>query len=111
MKIIYIADDGKQFDDPWECEAYEELQKHTYIYGIKFVTDHDAEYQISHGEEFEDYIYNKANCVLIHNERELSDLQWLADYCGWSEFQQIDSTGMWKRIQISLWDGKWEKVR
>ena len=110
MKVIYIADDGKQFDDPWECEAYEELRKHPYIYGITFA-DHGEEYHIVYGNEFEDSIYNYADGILIHNERELVDLQWLADYCGWCEFQQIDSPGIWKRTQIGFGDGKWEKVR
>ena len=110
MKIIYIADDGKQFDDQWECEWYEELQKHPHIYGIKFY-ENDLEFQIDHWKEDDDSYYNHADGILIHNERELEDLQWLADCCGWSEFQQIDSPGMWKRIQISFCNGKWEKVR
>lgn len=27
MKIIYRADDGREFDDEYECEAYEDQQK------------------------------------------------------------------------------------
>lgn len=27
MRIVFIANDGRQFDNQWECEAYEEQQK------------------------------------------------------------------------------------
>ena len=27
MKVLYIADDGKEFEDEYECEKYEEIQK------------------------------------------------------------------------------------
>ena len=35
MRIVYIADDGKEFDNEFECEHYEWLQNHPNLKYIK----------------------------------------------------------------------------
>ena len=35
MRTVYIADDGKEFDNEFECEHYEWLQNHPHLKDIK----------------------------------------------------------------------------
>ena len=46
MKIIYIAEDGTQFDDEFECESYEGKLNHPYLKNIVFYDIKDNFYTI-----------------------------------------------------------------
>ena len=37
MRIIYVADDGKQFDDEYECLNYEWRAAHPYLKDVRVV--------------------------------------------------------------------------
>lgn len=111
MKTIYIADDGTTFDDYYECENYEESMKHPNLYHITFLDSIGKELNPDEFPKgvFDDLLYQKCEWVIVHDEKEVSDIQWLADYCGWSEFEDITSPGTWKR-EDAVWDGVWSKV-
>ncbi len=113
MRIVYIADDGTQFDDEWECESYEKCITHQAMYGIQFFNNKDRDfYHITKGNEFSDDIYQRADVVVVHSDEELKCLQWLTDYCGWLEFKMILSTGTWLREPDEFFNGLnvWKKV-
>lgn len=110
MKTIYIADDDTTFDDYYECENYEESMKHPNLYYITFMDSAGEELDHSDFKDgiFDDLLYQECQSLIVHDDREVSDIQWLADYCGWSEFEEITSPGLWKR-EDAFWDGVWKK--
>ena len=113
MKIIFVANDGKQFDDEWECEQYEASLIHTHLTSIIFYNADGETYRIDtkdYKNMFDEDIYNDAEKVIIHTEEELADFLWLTETCGWIEFNQIDSVGTWVRHVGEAWyDGEWVK--
>jgi hypothetical protein len=109
MKIWYESEDGIYFEDEYECEAHEQKLAHPNLNTIVFFDLENEEYTIGDNILDED-IYQRAEKVIIHNERELNDFMWLADECGWSEFTQIEEIGEWNRYTTDSWsDGRWSK--
>ena len=100
MRVIYIADDGTQFDDEWECKSYEMRQNHPYCATIEYFNE--AGNPLTIGEDitdaFDDRIYDFAWKVIIHNEEEFKDFCWLQDYHGWYDMECITGPGVWNYI-------------
>ena len=92
MKTIYIADDGTQFDDKYECEDYEWQLNHPYL---KDVHAFDKD-----GNEFEDIFsedtYNYSAKIIVTSDEGLKDLQALTDYAGYCCYGYIDRVGEWE---------------
>ena len=110
MKIIYEAFDGKQFETEDECYSYEAFYEHPYLHSIVFYDKNDNKYLIGN-DIFVDSIYQEAEKIRIHNENEIKDLLWLADQCGWCEFEDITEPGFWIRKELNfLGDAEWEKI-
>ena len=115
MRTIYIAEDGTEFNNVWDCEDYEALLSHQEIYNIAFFDEMSNKTFVKHGDEFNDDLYNYAEKIIVHNERELECLKWITDYCGWCEFEDITSPGTWIRevdeeVYSYYKDSKWKKV-
>ena len=91
MKIIYIADDGTQFDNEWDCEAYEWRLNHPHLKDI-LIYDKD-------GNRFEDNFsedaYNYSTKIVITNSDTLQAVQDLGSYTGYCAYESIDSIGEW----------------
>lgn len=109
MKAIYVADDGTEFDDQFECEDYEESTKHCNLYDVTFLDSSGKSLKLKDRSKrlFDNlpYVYQNCNKIVVHNEEEVVSVQWLADYYGWCcEFEQITSPGTWIRE-----DGAWKK--
>ncbi len=112
MEIIYIADDGTEFDDLYECETYEECKKHPHLYDIIFLDSAGEELDHSKFKYgiFDDSLYQKCESIVVHNDDEVTDLLWSAEYCGWCEFEQITSPGTWIREEGEvIRNGVWSK--
>lgn len=45
MKIIYIADDGKQFDNEWDCEDYEWKLNHPNLKDVHVFNEEGVEFE------------------------------------------------------------------
>lgn len=99
MKILYIADDGTQFEDEWECTDYEWRLAHPHLKEIKFL---NAAGEPILSDPLEDITYNKTETVIVPNEAALQDLQDLADYTGFCDYMDIDSIGTWKHYDDSM---------
>lgn len=100
MKVIYIADDGKEFEDYWECREYEFLLNHPHLKTITFYSKygvqifiHEKEYYIMRNDE---QFYEDVEYIIIHNENELADFMDFIQKAGYISFQTIDSIGEWK---------------
>ena len=78
MRTVYIADDGKQFEDEYECEHHEFELKHPHLQTIEAYN--------KDGEKITDLLdedaYDNCERIILHSEEELSDLQYGADYFG-----------------------------
>lgn len=114
MKIIYQADDGKLFENEWDCEEHEakiKYLKHPHLKNITFFTKEDCPYFMDDDSIFSDDIYYYCWKITVHNIDELNDLIWLTDYWGWCEFKQITEPGTWERHEIDLFKGHWVKIK
>ena len=113
MKILYQADDGKLFENEWDCEEYEAKIVHSHLKNITFFTIEDCPYFMNDDNIFSDDIYYDCWKITVHNIDELNDLIWLVDYCGWCEFEQITEPGTWIRHETDSFfhEGYWVKIK
>lgn len=111
MKTLYIADDGTEFDNEFDCENYEEIETHKEVLDIDFFDINDNPIEMTKDTVFDDRNYFNVYRIVIHSEKELSALNWLAEYCGWCEFEPeyIDSVGTW--IYDDSDDGSWQRIK
>lgn len=92
MKIIYRADDGKEFDNRDDCENYEWSLEHPDI--NKVVLFDDIGHKIS-GSIFSQKVYESAQTVNIPDDKALEDFLIMADFMGFCSYEDIDSPGVW----------------
>lgn len=114
MDILYRAYDGTIFDEEFDCMEYEEKinLRDKEINKIRFFNEENEEYHI---EEyiFDDNIYYNCVKIIIENETQVEALSELAGYCGWCEFEQITSPGIWIRVPNDCfyrYEGYWKKI-
>ena len=93
MRVIYIADDGKEFDNEFECEHYEWILNHPNLKDIKI-------YDKRTGELFDDIMsnddaYQYGDKVVIPTELALKEFHDWAEYGGYCDAYQITETGTW----------------
>lgn len=91
MKTVYIADDGKEFTDAFECEDYEWMLHHKNLHGV---TMYDKDGVIL-TDFFEEETYVKAERILVPNNAAAKDLRELGDYTGYSGYEDISESGEW----------------
>ena len=112
MDIIYRAFDGKDFNNEEECLNYENSIIHPNLFTIHFFNkDTKEDYYINKDDIYDDQVYYKADKIIIHNKDEYEDFAWLAKECGWIEFDDINTFGLWERKCHNgiLSDGFWIK--
>jgi hypothetical protein len=92
MRIIYIADDGTQFDDEWSCRDYEWKLNHPHLKEIH-AFDKD-------GKEFENIFaedtYNYSEKIIVETDIAAKELQELGQYTGYCSYEDIDKAGEWR---------------
>ena len=92
MRTVYIANDGTQFDNKYECETYE--------FNLT-ISDHNLKFYDAGGTLL-DYpiidsrIYNLSDKVIVPDEQSLDVLRKVSYANGWCEFDYIDSIGVWE---------------
>jgi hypothetical protein len=92
MRVIYIADDGKEFDNEYNCKDYEwKLNREGMDEGLHM-------YDIN-GDELTDYLeastYNQVMTITIDDEDALQYIKDVSKYTGFCEYDSIDKCGMW----------------
>ena len=92
MRTVYIADDGKEFDDEFECEDYEWLQNHPHLNDVKC---YDKAGNLFDDIMAEDTYYYCQKIIVPTDEcaKELSDL---ADHTGYCYYSHITESGIWE---------------
>ncbi len=100
MKVIYKADDGKEFDSYRECGEYEYLLNRPWLKTIEFYDKHGERIFINEKEYSliwsENRFYEIVEHIIIHNDDELITLMNFVHNAGYISFKTIDSVGEWK---------------
>ena len=91
MKTVYIADDGKNFEDEYECMNYEFCISHPHLKTIELYDRHGKKLT----NPLDDETYFNFTKIIVHSEEELIDLYCAADYTGFSGYYDIKSVGTW----------------
>lgn len=91
MRVIYIADDGTQFDDEFECRDYEWKLNHPNLKDVH-IFDND-------GHEFENIFsedaYNYSAKIVVLSDDAAKELRDLANYTGYCYYAHITNVGEW----------------
>jgi hypothetical protein len=91
MRTIYIADDGTQFDDEFECEAYEWKLNHLNLKDVHAFNKDGIEFEDIFSEE----TYNYSTKIVVSSDEAAKELQELARYTGYCCYEDIDKAGEW----------------
>lgn len=105
MKIVYIADDGKEFNDEFECYNYEWLLHHPHLKDIKCY-DKDGKLL---SNIMADDTYNYSQVIVVPTDECAKELSDLAEYSGYCYYHHITEAGIWKFEEKGT-DGRFEKV-
>lgn len=109
MRVIYIADDGTEFDDETECYEYEVGKKHPCLMNVKFFDKNGNMFGIDKNHIYAYSTYNNSEKIIIHDEDELKDFLWWSEACGWCEFyEHINAVGVWVRHAVDCIHGVWK---
>lgn len=92
MRIVYIADDGKEFDDEYECKDYEWKLNYPHIENVRLYGKHNKKL----GDIFSEKTYCEVQKIIISDEKALNDFQDLAKYTGFCCYEDIIECGEWK---------------
>ena len=92
MRIIYIADDGTEFDNEFDCEHYEWKLNHPHLKDVHIFDKYGTEFK----NIFMQASYDYSSKIIITNEEALKDFQEFTEYTGFISFEDIDKVGEWK---------------
>lgn len=92
MKVIYIADDGKEFNNAYDCESYEWKLGHTHLNEICFYDKDGNKLDDAYSEN----TYNNVEIIVVPNEDAVKELQELARYTGYCYYEDIVECGEWQ---------------
>ena len=99
MRIVYIADDGKEFDDEFDCIDYEWKLNHPSLNDVHLYDKDSNELD----DMFSENTYGAVMKIIIPSESAVRDLQKLGDYTGYCCYEWIDEPGEW------IWDDEGSK--
>lgn len=91
MRVVYIADDGKEFDDEFDCKDYEWGLNHPHLKDIHIYDENNKEME----NIFLDDTYNRAAKIIVQNNNAVKDLQELARHIGFCCYEDITECGEW----------------
>ena len=90
MRVLYIADDGTEFDNEWDCGDYEWRQNHKALNSIIFLDENNNVLN----DPMSDETYNNAETIVVPTDEAAKELRELGEYCGWF-YDSITSAGTW----------------
>ena len=90
MRVLYIADDGTEFDNEWDCGDYEWRQNHKALNSIIFLDENNNVLN----DPMSDETYNNAETIVVPTDEAAKELRELGEYCGWF-YDSIISAGTW----------------
>lgn len=96
MRTIYIADDGAQFEDKWECEVYEFCQTLPDLDKIILVDDNGKILNSDSMLLFDEDTYTNTQVIIISSAEAVKSLHKIAEYTGFCEYKDITQPGFWR---------------
>lgn len=93
MKVVYMSDDGKTFDNKYDCMDHEWLLYHPNV--KYFASFYDKELWELDDTLSED-TYQNTDMIIVTDDVVISDLHALAEYTGFCNYGDITETGVWK---------------
>lgn len=94
-KEFYIANDGTEFEDEYECITYDmELLCKSFE---------------TYNKDFDRIDFESAKYIVIHSEEELDNIAKVCEYNGWT-VDGLEETGLYRYDNSWRYD-RWEKVR
>lgn len=106
MKVIYVADDGTQFDDRYECEYYEWVLNHP---SLKEIVFYDEDGNVL-ADIFSQDTYEYTMKIFVPTDEAAKELSGLGRYAGFCAYENIDSAGTWVWKVFDRLNGKFVKV-
>lgn len=91
MRVVYIADDGKEFDDKYDCEDYEWKLNHSGLNDVRMYDKDNNELE----NIFSQDTYEIVMKIVIPSENSVKDLQDLGRYTGFGSYEDINEPGEW----------------
>jgi len=91
MRVVYIANDGTQFDDGFDCEDYEWKLNHPRIVDIKFYDEFNNELF----DPFSEKTYVETQTIIVPDDETAEQLRDLGYYTGFCCYEDITSAGKW----------------
>ena len=105
MRVVYIADDGKEFDNEFDCEDYEWKLKHHHLNDVRFYDKDDMRLR----DIFSEDTYENVVKIIVPNDYAVIDMKELARYTGYCYYSHITEAGTWT-FELNGADGKFVKV-
>ena len=106
MRTIYIADDGKQFDDEYECEHYEWVLNHP---SLKEIICYDEDGNIF-DDLFEQDTYEYTMKIFVPTDEAAKEFRELGRLMGFCSYEDVESAGTWVWKDLERLNGKFVKV-
>jgi len=94
MRTVYIADDGRQFDNEWDCEEYEAILAHPNLKNVTWVLEDGN--VCGSSKCMEDFVYNHCVRITVPTDEAAADVRWLANFCGFCDYADIAGMGTWE---------------
>lgn len=91
MRTVYIADDGTQFDDEFECEDYEWKLNHPHLKDVRCYDKDGNELK----NIFSENTYGYSQKIIVPTDEAARDLQELSKYTGYCYYGHIAESGTW----------------
>lgn len=92
MKVVYMSDDGKTFDNKYDCMDYEWLLYHPNVkFFVGFYDKNSKELKNIISED----TYQNTDMVIVTNKAAIADLHALAEYTGFCNYSDIIKSGIW----------------
>lgn len=89
MRTVFIADDGTEFDDEWDCKDYE-FRKSLDFEGIEMYDKYGTRY-----DPYSERGYNKVVKIIVKTEEAVTVLNKIAKYTGFVLYEDVNSIGTW----------------
>ena len=85
----YIADDGTEFDDRFECDEYEN-RNNPEINNVRFFNSNGSEVKFSSNDNF----FTDINKIIINDGNQYQAFKKVTNFYGW-HFDEINQPGTW----------------
>lgn len=106
MRTVYIANDGTQFDDEYECQDYEFKLEHPHLKEILMFDKNKQPLD----DIFSEDTYGNVYEIYVPTRETVRDLQALSVYTGFCEYEKIEDPGTYIYEDADGYNGYFRKL-